>query len=289
LIVIKPSFKVMEPTRSVLDLYKKIELCGRNAYKSEGNITSTSYIDFISKILKRKHYSVLEHGYLTVSYPVGLEVWNSYAAEFRDDYLFFVQTNSDKVYITANVRAWMEKIQYSDSEFCDLAKQLFNKEVPLIFNYPSRSNLINNLLSLDWNIVAAATVRIIADRGFLAEITRHRHASFTVESTRYCNYSKDSFGKELTFIEPFDLKDENRQTWEYAMASAEHHYFNLIDNGVSPQWARTVLPMSLKTDIVMSAFNHEWYTIFCLRCAESAHPQMREIMEPLSDYYDFED
>lgn len=188
--IIPASYEILDfPPES--EILKKIELAGRTCYKSEDKITDDSAKDFVRRIIKSGHESVLEH--------------------------------------------------------------------------------------------ASATVRIIADRGFLAEITRHRIASFSVESTRYCNYNSDRLGGEITVIKPCFWPDPSPQlrNWIDAMVSAEMAYFALINAGATPQEARSVLPMSLKTEIVITANMREWRHIFKLRCAPAAHPQMREIILPL--------
>nr|VFJ50385.1 MAG: thymidylate synthase (FAD) [Candidatus Kentron sp. FW]VFJ55080.1 MAG: thymidylate synthase (FAD) [Candidatus Kentron sp. FW] len=123
------------------------------------------------------------------------------------------------------------------------------------------------------------TVRIICDRGVSHELVRHRIASFSQESTRYCNYANHKFGNEITVIEPCYWKDNNkmRTLWLQAMEDAERHYFTLIRNGANPQEARSVLPNSLKTEIVVTMNLREWRHFFKLRTARNAHPQMREI------------
>lgn len=124
------------------------------------------------------------------------------------------------------------------------------------------------------------SVKFIVDRGVSHELVRHRIASFAQESTRYCNYSKDKFGNELTFIKPAWIDDEAHPAalaWESAMRFAEDKYFYLLDNGWSPQQARSVLPNSLKTEVVMTANYREWRNFFKLRTAKAAHPQMREV------------
>lgn len=124
------------------------------------------------------------------------------------------------------------------------------------------------------------TVRIICDRGVSHEIVRHRIASYSQESTRYCNYSKDKFGNELTFIKPcFWSEDKNvkLKLWEQAMRSAEESYFALLQAGAKPEEARSVLPNSLKTEIVVTMNLREWRHFFRLRTSVRAHPQMREI------------
>lgn len=127
------------------------------------------------------------------------------------------------------------------------------------------------------------SVKFIVDRGCSHELVRHRIASFAQESTRYCNYSKDKFGKEITVIKPFFFEEEtqNYLSWEKAMEDAEKHYFNLLENGATPQEARSVLPNSTKTEITITANYREWRTFFKLRTAKAAHPQMREVTIPL--------
>lgn len=127
------------------------------------------------------------------------------------------------------------------------------------------------------------TVRIICDRGVSHEIVRHRIASYSQESTRYCNYSNDKFGNEVTFIKPFFWQDdvEKYKIWIEAMEQAERSYLKLIKTGASPQEARSVLPNSLKTEIVVTMNLREWRHFFSLRSSNKAHPQMRQISVPL--------
>lgn len=123
------------------------------------------------------------------------------------------------------------------------------------------------------------TVKFICDRGVSHEIVRHRLASYCQESTRYCNYGKDQFGSEITVIEPLYLErdTEGYNYWRDACQSAENGYFNLLEWGCSPQEARSVLPNSLKTEVVMTANIREWRHFLKLRTAQAAHPQMREV------------
>ncbi len=123
------------------------------------------------------------------------------------------------------------------------------------------------------------TVKFICDRGVSHEIVRHRVASYCQESTRYCNYSKDGFGSEITVIKPCFLAEDSdgMKEWKSAMRFAEDHYFSLLDFGCSPQEARSVLPNSLKTEVVMTANIREWRHFLKLRCSPAAHPQMREV------------
>lgn len=130
------------------------------------------------------------------------------------------------------------------------------------------------------------SIRFICDRGVSHELVRHRLASFAQESTRYCNYNKDKFGNELTFIKPLFLGPgtDDYRLWANAMLQAEYRYMQLIQNGRTPQEARSVLPNSVKTEVVMSTNYREWRHFFKLRAARAtgpAHPQMEELTRPL--------
>jgi thymidylate synthase (FAD) len=129
----------------------------------------------------------------------------------------------------------------------------------------------------------SVSVRVICDRGISHEIVRHRLASYTQESTRYCNYSKGKFGNELTIIKPsfWEENDEKFLIWKNTIAFIEKSYKELIQKGALPQEARNILPNSLKTEIVMTMNLREWRHFFNLRTSEGAHPQMREIAIPL--------
>lgn len=123
------------------------------------------------------------------------------------------------------------------------------------------------------------TVKFICDRGVSHEIVRHRLAAYCQESTRYCNYSGEKFGQEITVIKPcyFDENDPIYYQWKVNCEDAEAAYFKLLELGRTPQEARAVLPNSLKTEVVMTADLREWRHFFKLRCSPAAHPQMREL------------
>lgn len=127
------------------------------------------------------------------------------------------------------------------------------------------------------------SVRFICDRGVSHEIVRHRLASYSQESTRYCNYSKDGFGNEITVIEPLFAEQGGAvsRAWKFACEDIEKAYFNLLGMGCTAQEARSVLPNSLKTEIIMTANLREWRHFLKLRTSAAAHPQMREITIPL--------
>lgn len=138
------------------------------------------------------------------------------------------------------------------------------------------------------------TVRVTCDRGVTHEIVRHRIASYSQESTRYCNYGKEGFGKEITVILPLWYMEAEKdcdnlrlryEAWLTACQQAEASYLLMLEQGASPQEARSVLPNSLKTEIVMTMNLREWRHFFKLRTAQAAHPQMREVVIPMLDEF----
>lgn len=163
--------------------------------------------------------------------------------------------------------------------------------------YKSESNIsdgsaerfISNILKRGHESVIeheSITVRMVCDRGITHEIVRHRIASYSQESTRYCNYTNDKFGNQITVIDlasgfQYDLDDDKDlalyKVWTEAMESAEKSYFKMLELGATPQEARSVLPNSLKTEIVVTMNLRSWRNFFRLRCDSHAHPQMCEV------------
>ena len=127
------------------------------------------------------------------------------------------------------------------------------------------------------------SVKFIVDRGVSHEIVRHRLASYSQESTRYCNYAKNGFGGEITVIEPIFLEPgtDGYEVWKKACENAEQSYFDMLDWGCLPEEARDVLPTSVKTEIVMTANLREWRHFLRLRTSKAAHPQIREVANML--------
>lgn len=146
----------------------------------------------------------------------------------------------------------------------------------------SAEKFVANLIARGHEAVlehASITVKFVCDRGVSHEIVRHRLAAYCQESTRYCNYSKGDFGGEITFIKPlfFDCGTQPYEAWEASCRTSEEAYFELLNLGCSPQEARSVLPNSLKTEVIMTANLREWRHFLKLRCSPAAHPQMRQL------------
>lgn len=132
----------------------------------------------------------------------------------------------------------------------------------------------------------AISVRIICDRGVSHEWVRHRIASYSQESTRYCNYNSEKFGGGIAFIRPYFADNERLfEIWKAEMECAEKAYMEMLANGAKPEDARSVLPNSLKTEFICTMNLREWRHFFALRCAKAAHPAMREIAVPLQEAF----
>ena len=154
----------------------------------------------------------------------------------------------------------------------------------------SSINFIENILKSGHESVIEhvnVTVIFLCDRGVSHEIVRHRIASYSQESTRYCNYSKNKFGKELTFIKPcfWEEDSEEYKIWYDSMKNIENSYFKLLKSGAKPEQARSVLPNSLKTEIAMTTNLREWRHFLKLRTSEKAHPQMREVANMVKEKF----
>lgn len=166
------------------------------------------------------------------------------------------------------------------------ARVCYKSEDKILDQAESAKRLIANLIRNGHEAMlehSTLSVKFVCDRGVSHELVRHRMASFAQESTRWCNYSQEKFGNELTFIRPFFLEPGTAkyEAWYQTMQDAETAYLVFLFANLTPQEARCVLPNSLKTEIVVTANYREWRHIFRLRCAQDAHPQMRQLMCPL--------
>ena len=299
--------KIIEPKTELINISDpliKIELCGRICYKSEDKITPDSAEKFVKNIIARGHESVLEHAWFIVQmiepeYSYYKKIVNTLFDHGRSTLL---KSTSDilcnRNIVSGNARMWrdfMRNMQMiiTPPPFLRIFEQfptLFGDVMP---DYPTRtlynpiaakfigeSDLIN---VAEIKTHASQTVRFTVDRGISHEIVRHRTASFSQESTRYCNYSKDKFGNEITVIKPcfWDADSELYTIWKNSMFECEESYFRLLGKGASPQEARTVLPNELKTEVVMTTNLAGWDNFFIQRTSPAAHPQMREVAIPL--------
>ena len=290
--------KIMNAQASVLvenDPIKKIEKCGRVCYKSEDKITEDSAEKFVASIIKRGHEAVLEHA--SFIFKVSRSVYEDLRGKvnFVENHypvkLYLRFTDSEGYIVSGNVRAWRDFFRFSGvppymNDFVEANPILFpefKSDSPFNLEggeWSIRQISTNEIVSTYQRLVHEdVSVKFICDRGISHEIVRHRPASFCQESTRYCNYSKDGFGGEITVIKPmsFDCSDSPYRIWKRSCENAETAYFDLLDEGCSPQEARDVLPNSLKTELIMTAPLMEWCHFFNLRMSPAAHPQMQEV------------
>lgn len=315
--LIKPSFKIWEQGAGLNGVFRQIERAGRVCYKSEDKITETSAKEFVDRMIKSGHGAVLEHGTVYLYSPTydyvnaeGEIIYDNPLEKYEDNCYSIVRQDRDNqgvegYHITTNYRVLVENNWLDDLKYICEPTEYHEKRY---------------------------TVKFICDRGVSHEFVRHRVMSFAQESTRYCNYSKDKFGNELTYIIPswlgltegnysyihetgpsghdfywtpsVSLSDTDKGARVYldALAAAESFYMELLDkwdnkvhdrrfksgfrgNPWTPQQARAVLPDSLKTELVVTGFASDWEHFFELRDAGSAHPQARELAQPLHEEF----
>lgn len=300
--VIPASFEILD------DLDKqsmaiRIEACGRLCYKSEDKITKESTEPFIKNIVKRGHNSVMEMAAFSVKVTLDTE---ALAAEFfraLPKFLFIDWLDKKVLLITGTVRGFREL--YKNNPKIKLVKAITGylaEKHPLFFfdltperGFVPQSGIITEKIplaeieQLSADLLAQhrfIAVKFITNRAVTHEIVRHRPCSFLQESQRYCRYDKDQFGNEVTFIHPmfFDQGSKEYQMWKKAMQETEDIYLDLLKTA-SPQAARTVLPNSCKTELIVYANLLQWLHMFKLRTTPAAEPSMREVMIPLLDEF----
>lgn len=259
------------------NLLEHIELCGRNAYKSEDKITPDSANKFVNRIIKSRHYSVLEHGtvYLVITikknYPNNgnlFKIINSFRnnkySKLNSRSLFSQQ--KELYYVTTNLRVLAE-----------------NNELESIFNYfVGKDELIDGIdyLETDYH-EKRYSFRVITDTKIAQEIVRHRNGSYTIESTRWINYLRKSF----VFIDIKDYlnKKANNIWYNIATKVSSFCYTKMIKNGERPEIARSCLSMGLKADTIITMHESDWSNFFYLRSAKDAHPLIKYLSDGINN------
>lgn len=289
--LIKPNVEIIEQQPGLEGMYKQIELAGRNCYKSEDKITEDSAKAFVERMINSQHFAMLEHSTVYLKLPTGLQLSDKYK---KNKYSIITLTPGIDPYwaVTTNYRVLVENGWLDDLQYICEPTEHHEKRI---------------------------TVKWTCDRGVSHEFVRHRVFSFAQESTRYCNYSKDKFGNELTFIIPSWLdipegsyvwddssiphlvNDDNKHndcdtnnsvetatnTFMHALQLAEFRYLELLKQGWKPQQARQILPNALKTELVMTGFESDWKHFFSLRSpkygATGVHPDAAYLADKLYD------
>lgn len=284
--LIKPYTEIWEQAPGMEGMLRHIERCARVCYKSEDKIGEGTAEKMVEMLTKRGHTAMLEHGTVYLAMPMETIIpieangWGKYTKNPYSKGFKICEVNGQKrVAVTTNLRVLVENGWLDDLKYICEPTEYHERRI---------------------------TVRFVCDRGVSHEFVRHRVFSFAQESTRYCNYSKDKFGNEITFIEPCWLDSYNYNGNTYgncfltALEAAEASYFDLLkkwddkipdkryktgfrNNPWTPQQARAILPNSLKTELVMTGFISDWKHFFELRTAQNAHPQMRELAIPLKE------
>ena len=326
--IIAPSVEIMRTGLEIERITPEqfIEKVGRTCYKSEDKITKDSAVKFVGNLVKRGHEAMIEHYNLIfrtdastyeeikADWDTLLHNGNLYEAncelieEGLRPYLRFTDQFTDEMrcIISGNMRAWRDFAKACIAGFGFMPNYMHGmiRNYPTFFSEfndyipPIISNTIlipiyeNDLLpGIERNTHLNVTVKFICDRGVSHEMVRHRVASFAQESTRYCNYSQDKFGNEITVIRPSWCEEgsDAYKEWLHGCLDSERRYNVLLDIGRTPQEARSVLCNSLKTEIIVTMNLDGWKHFFGLRCAEGAHPDMREVAIIARDLFDMYD
>ena len=257
--LINSKVEILEPTGYTIDdIYKQIEIAGRTCYKSEDKITPTSAKEFVDRMIKSGHGAMLEHGTVYLDVPNSAGNYNLVPFFASNPYSkVVIKPLDDRVhnYITTNFRVIVEN--FSEEYIPDVLQYICE---PTEFH--------EKRISVRWT----------CDRGVSHEFVRHRVFSFAQESTRYCNYSKDKFGHEITYIQPcWEMQKDEEELFLLQLEQAQNAYNALISSGWRPQQARAILPNALKTELVMTGFESDWKHFFELRCDAAAHPDARKL------------
>lgn len=280
--LINPSFEIYEQGPGLEGIYEQIELAGRTCYKSKRPEGQTAK-DFVDRMIASQHYAMLEHGtvYLIERWKEGTEIKPKYDNNPYSKVKVVNFYGETWKYITTNLRVLVENDWLNDLQYICEPTEYHERRV---------------------------TVRFTTDRGVSHEFVRHRVFSFAQESTRYCNYSKDKFGNELTFIipswvdtiEPGTYEDDHEfpsmwghdhwmeSIWFDNMIKCEKDYITMVREYLTPQQARQILPNSLKTELVMTGFVSDWQHFFDLRARGTTgapHPDAKALAEPLMDEF----
>ena len=275
--LIKQSFEILEQKDfSLIGIKKFIERCGRVCYKSEDRITDDSYEKFVNMLVKRDHARPLEFGTVHLKISSGM-LFDKFLQDLVDYKLYnpaWIKYKElpEYTYITTNYRHYLQIIKK-----CPYIAEYFTEQDNCY--YPSRY-----------------TVHMVLSRGIMDEFRTHVGLSHLAESTRYCNYSKDKFDNQVTFVIPNwcnSLKEGSEQNYPPfeinedeiifmdALQNAQNSYLSLLKLGWTPQQAREVLPLSVKSELISCGFEDAWSNFFYRRCANDAHPMAREIAIPL--------
>ncbi len=296
MIVIDPSYEIQDDLDQG-SLVTRLEACGRICYKSEEKISEGSALPFVKKIAEHGHNSVMEMAVVTLRLVCSCQQ----IADFLvcQPKFFIIDQVDNGLLVTGSIRAFRE-LYGSCPEIAVVQAMLdcLGARHPFLLEgvWQSVVRKVEPAIAVEKLSLAQVeqlaselvlrhrylSVKFIVNRAVTHELVRHRPCSFLQESQRYCRYSQDKFGNQVTFIRPLFFTPESAEykLWKQAMELTEALYLQLLETA-TPQAARTVLPNSCKTEIIVYCNLAEWKHIFKLRTSPAAEPSMREVMIPL--------
>lgn len=299
MIIVDPSFELQDDL-DASSLAVRLEACGRICYKSEDKITEDSAVPFVTKLAAHGHNSVLEMAAVTLRVNCSDDEIRTFFA-LQPKY-FVVDYQNGGILVTGSIRSFREIYKRA------AANKVVNAMITLLAERngflfdgvydpqqavtPDEAVQVEKLSLKDVENLPEdllvrhryVGVKFIVNRAVTHELVRHRPCSFLQESQRYCRYSQDKFGNQVTFIKPMFFEEDSKEyaVWKDAMEYTEKLYLELLETS-TPQAARTVLPNSCKTEIIMYCNLEEWQHIISLRVPPNAEPSMREIMIPFAE------
>lgn len=262
--LIENKIEKLEQKYDLLGIFEQIEIAGRTAYKSldkiekDDNGRSKTAKEFVERMVKMNHGSTLEHGTVYLEFPFGRGADMMYGLLKYTSVKKNPNILDSPVYVTTNYRVLVENNLLDDLEFLCEPTEFHEKRT---------------------------TFRLTCARVQADSFVRHRVFSFLMESTRYCNYSDGKFDKEITIVKPtrWDELCGNAKLLKLAWGAAEYYYMELIKNRVKPEDARDLLPLQLKTELIMTGTESQWEQFFKLRISDHAHPDAKYIAERIKE------
>jgi len=257
-----------------------IERAGRVCYRSEDKIVEGSGMKFVNNIIKRKHFSVIEHSNLVIRstnrFKMPLSALVTIQSVFNSKYFSFA-IKKDRIYIAGNWRAWIEYYnatapEYADDISLDNIHTIFACKDYEVVTDP---NDVPNSLK-------CVTAEFITDRAVTHELVRHRPASYSQESQRYVRYGDVSVIKPSWYKDPYGI---NEEVFHRTSEFIEKQYMYLLNNGMKAEDARVVLSNATATKIIMTATVPEWIHVFGLRTSKAAYLQIRRLLEPMKEQF----
>ena len=318
--ILTSNAELVQQEPGLVGAYKQIEKVGRACWASENLITDTSYEKFVEGLMEREHNAPLEHGTIYLIYIIGSPIYDPYYMVHTDDVQFFKRNPYSKVVekhfdVAAQAKdsEWMYEFvaQYGPSTAYFITTNL--RVIVENFDVETREKILDHFVMNPYpEHEKRITVHFTCQRAISAEFNRHRKDSIMERSSRYCNFSKDKFGNEISIVKPdWVCEDSNFNDftdmcgciatgsdedqfnridyWLFANLACEYSYMNLLRLGCKPEEARDVLPMDLQTELYHTAFISDWIHFFKLRAwiskGNKPHPEAMKLARQVFDKF----